>query len=145
MIFQGASVNFSIIQPMVKATVQALQAIKVSPVPHLASLLEKLASVDGTSTNVVLYHQQTMKVSSKQKDDFECVRDEFIDEVVKNLTTSFPQMELMIAMTNLQKDDNELENYGDVELNVLLQHYGKSKTADTTAHPPLVDSTACNS
>ena len=65
-IFHSASVNFSIIHPMVNAAVQAVQAIKVSPGPHLASFLDEIA--DGTSADVVLYHQQKIKShQSKRK------------------------------------------------------------------------------
>ena len=61
-----------------------------------------------------------------------------------NLTTRFPQVQLITAMildpSNLPEDDNEYENYGGVTC-----IDGESKTVDTTVHPPLVDSTTCKS
>jgi hypothetical protein len=117
-IFQGASINFSIIQPMVNAALVALQPIKVSPGPHLASFLDEISIADGTNADEVPYHQQKITVSSKQKDDFESVRVKFIDEVAKKLTSRFTQVDLMTAMTildpsNLSEDDHELASYGD--------------------------------
>ena len=66
-IFQGASVDFAIIQPMVNSALQALQTLKITPGPHLALFLEEIGSIDGE----ILYKQHTIQVSSKQREDFE--------------------------------------------------------------------------
>ncbi len=113
---------------MVNFTVRALQTLKSTPGPHLALFLEEVGSVDEHDGEVV-YKQQTIKDSSKQREDLEHTKTLFIDEVMKNINTRFPQVVLMTAMkilepSNLPERDTEIDGYDDEELNVLLQHFG---------------------
>ncbi|XP_011403997.1 PREDICTED: SCAN domain-containing protein 3-like [Amphimedon queenslandica] len=128
-IFQGTNIAFSIIQLMVNSAIRALQTLQSSPGPHLASFLEEIGSEEGQ----VIYKQQTIEVNSTQKASFETVKSSFIDEIIKNLKTRFPQVELMTAIKildprNLPKKDDKIDSYGDSELDVLLQYYTNNNT-----------------
>ena len=98
------------------------------------------------------------KMTSKTQ--FQNVFNQYIDAIVENIVSRFPDTELMTCMGVLAMRpitflcESELEIWGDESLEVLLKHYGSEKThtykdlatrltITTEASPPRVDAEEC--
>ena len=125
MSFQQQQVDFTAISDGVAVTVTALESLKSTPGPRLRKFLGDIPDVPQESF-CFMGHQ--ISESQMQRSDFSKSRDTFIDHLVENLHTRFPDGGLL-SILDPQKLllESGLGSYGITELEELCAHYGTPK------------------
>ena len=139
--FQRQCMDFSTVNDCLQATIRGMQGFKNSPGPRLTQFL---SGIPGTQGEFFYFKDQRITDSSQQRDQFKTIKDTFIDKLVKNLNSRFPDSNLLstFAIFDPQRlpSEGDLATYGDTELDVPCSHYGTPKESeDRIEIPPVID------
>ena len=146
--FQSRDVCFSALYKKFDDSV-TLEALREKNGPLLSAMEnelteEPLGIFKGTRINYTSKRGQP-----KQKELFQRVRLQFLDQLLENLKSHFPKIALLAAMQIFEPasypcDENQLVEWGNQHLTTLLQHYGMSKKNDENVeYEAIIDPTAC--
>lgn len=124
-VFQKDMLDYSVIAPSVNAAISSISGMKSVDGPALTHFKTKIVQSGFISEGIAL------QSSNSETKIFESLRTSFLSEVVANLEARFPEVSLLSAMSiltpqNLPKDQQELLNYGNTELDVLVDHFESS-------------------
>ena len=129
--FQRQCMDFSSVNDCLQATIRGIQGFKHSRGPRLTKFFNDIPSNPG---ECFYFMDQRIADSSQQRDRFETTKDTFIDKLVENLNSRFPDNNSLSAFAifdpqRLPSEEN-LATYGDTELDVLCLHYGTPKVSE---------------
>ena len=118
-VFQKDLLEFSVISPSVDATISA---ISCSSGPALTEFMQQVES------NATFVEGHSFEMSSNDKIKFEKLRKSFVEEIVSNLKSRFPQTSVISSMSildpqHIPKDQTKLPTYGNSELDVLIDYF----------------------
>ena len=133
-VFQKENIDFSIIAPSVHATISTLETMTTVPGPVLSEFLsEAIASGELAET----FQDIPLRGVSSDTGLFSRLSVTFLDLVVENLKSRFPQTTLISGMAildprSLPVDNSDLASYGIQELDQLVQHFTQSPELQIT-------------
>ena len=148
-LFQKEVLDFSVIQPSISNSTEALLQLKDHDGLHLTTCKQEICGN--------MYHNQPIENSSAQQRTFESAKSQFIQAVVDNMRSRFPDIGVLSACQifdpqNLPKNPTDLVSYGNTQLDVLLKHYSPKVPATTvsasssvTDTQPLINAEECRS
>ena len=128
--FQRQQVDFTVITEGVNSTVAALESFKTNPGPKLKKFLNEIP--EDTHDSFYFMDQQ-ISYSQHQRNEFNHSTSTFIDKLISNLQSRFPDSNLLGSLSvfdpqKLPVEPSELATYGAAEIDVLCAHYGTPKT-----------------
>ena len=88
--------DFSIVSATVEAAVSALESFKVSMGPRLKKFMD---DVPASPTGSFYFRKQKIVDDSKQRQQFTTVTNSFIDNLVENLRSHFPDNDRLSAFS----------------------------------------------
>ena len=130
LVFQQVSIDFSMIRPIVFATITTLESFKITPGYHLRQLDDVFAN-ELSEYNII--------PTAQEKQSFNTLKVEYIKCLVANLKRRFLDVPVLAAfqifMPNKVPDieSDAFAGYGAEELHILLDHYS----------PDVVSAEAC--
>ncbi|XP_064597802.1 zinc finger protein 862-like [Liolophura sinensis] len=146
-LFQFRDVSFSAIQGSLKDCRDTLQAMQTQDGPHLGAMMAQLQAGDPE-----VFRGQRIRMLPTGRgqhqpltERFQEVRRDFIQEILDNLESRFPQVTLLNAMQVFDpmaypQNPEDLFHWGNSHLNTLLEFYGESKeNADGVRFDRIVD------
>ena len=148
-LFQKEVLDFSVIQPSISNSIEALLQLKHHDGLHLITCKQEICGN--------MYHNQPIENSSAQQRTFESAKSQFIQAVVDNMRSQFTDIGVLSACQifdpqNLPKNPTDLVSYGNTQLDVLLKHYSPKVPATTvsasssvTDTQPLINPEECRS
>ena len=122
--------DFSIIQLSISNSIEALLQLKDNDGLHLTTCKQEICGN--------MYHNQPIENSSAQQRISESAKNQFVQAVVDNTRSRFPDVGILSACQifdpqNLPKNSTDLVSYGNMQIEVLLKHYFPEVSATTTA------------
>ena len=132
LIFQKDSVNLSSIRHNVDSAISTFRTMRNGS-ETVNTVLQELGNNDGSE---VKYKDITIKHNQNLTRQFESVRGSFLDKLIENLETRFPENELHIlecfdkVFNPKRYPDNNLLAYGRDQLNTLCDHYSNLVTVE---------------
>ena len=130
--FQKDSVNLSSIRHNVDSAISTFRTMRNGS-ETVNTVLQELGNNDGSE---VKYKDITIKHNQNLTRQFESVRGSFLDKLIDNLETRFPENELHIlecfdkVFNPKRYPDNNLLAYGRDQLNTLCDHYSNLVTVE---------------
>ena len=130
--FQKDSVNLSSIRHNVDSAISTFRTMRNGS-ETVNTVLQELGNNDGSE---VKYKDITIKHNQNLTRQFENVRGSFLDKLIDNLETRFPENELHIlecfdkVFNPKRYPDNNLLAYGRDQLNTLCDHYSNLVTVE---------------
>ena len=130
--FQKDSVNLSSIRHNVDSAISTFRTMRNGS-ETVNTVLQELGNNDGSE---VKYKDITIKHNQNLTRQFESVRGSFLDKLIENLETRFPENELHIlecfdkVFNPKRYPDNNLLAYGRDQLNTLCDHYSNLVTVE---------------
>ena len=130
--FQKDSVNLSSIRHNVDSAISTFRTMRNGS-ETVNTVLQELGNNDGSE---VKYKDITIKHNQNLTRQFESVRGSFLDKLIDNLETRFPENELYIlecfdkVFNPKRYPDNNLLAYGRDQLNTLCDHYSNLVTVE---------------
>ena len=138
--FQREDADFSIIMPLVDASIEALGGFTETDGTHLSKLYSCLKQGEGGSPTT--FQGIEISDSGLLRSSFQSARVEFITKLTENLRKRFPASQSSIVSAFSVLDYKSSMSLSRVEregkLGVLLDHYGQEKGVK-----PLVDPNGC--
>ena len=147
MILQKRDIDIAAINPALSGLKDKIKAAKKGTTHYQTELSEKLVKTkdDAGAVTSVKFKGQRISMSKDAKVDD--IRKEFCHNMVKNIEDRFPKEAVDVAMsfqilgmrplTHLSKEQRD--EYGNKELNILIQHYGEEKKKDDVVSKSLID------
>ena len=147
MILQKRDIDIAAINPALSGLKDKIKAAKKGTTHYQTELSEKLVKTkdDAGAVTSVKFKGQSISMSKDAKVDD--IRKEFCHNMVKNIEDRFPKEAVDVAMsfqilgmrplTHLSKEQRD--EYGNKELNILIQHYGEEKKKDDVVSKSLID------
>ena len=143
--FQAQSLDLSMIHPLVEATKSSLNDMQKAPGAQLAEFLnlidERKLEDDGRVD--IHYRDVTIKVTAAGHRAFFQTKQRFIEEVVDNIDDRFPAASMTVldalGILNPKRCPANPAIYGNQELQVLLDHYGKERNGRNGPVPAGID------
>jgi hypothetical protein len=132
-----------VVSDAVDVTISALESFKVSLGPRLGEFMN---AVPATPTGSFYCREHQSTDDSTQREQFTRVKNGFIDNLIENLHSRFPDNDRLSVVSicdpqRLPVAEDDLVVYGTYELKKLCEHYGSSKTLDSgTVMEPVIDS-----
>ena len=130
--FQKDSVNLSSIRHNVDSAISTFRTMRNGS-ETVNTVLQELGNNDGSE---VKYKDITIKHNQNLTRQFESARGSFLDKLIDNLETRFPENELHIlecfdkVFNPKRYPDNNLLAYGRDQLNTLCDHYSNLVTVE---------------
>ena len=145
--FQAQSLDRSMIHPLVRSAKSSLSSINQEPGAHLADILNLVdeRQLEGEREIKIRYKEVEVKVNESSYASFHRTKDRFIEEVISNIDYRFPADSKSVVdalgILNPRKcpATANLGNYGNEELQVLVDHYGMEKNGKDGPVPPIID------
>ncbi len=134
-IFQKENVDFSLIQPCLQSTIDAINVYEHTDGPNLLKV-ENILTSDLKDFQIL--------ATTTHKNSFKCnVQRMYIQAIVRHLTDRFPNVEIIDAFNifnpqSMPASEEERATYGQEKLQVLLRTFGEGPNAE-------VDSVELNS
>ena len=146
--FQAQSLDLSMIHPLVEATKSSLNDMQRVPSARLAEFLnlidEQKLEDDGRVD--IQYRDVAIKVTAAEYTAFFQTKERFIEEVVDNIDNRFPADSMTVldalGILNPKRCSANPAVYGNQELQVLLDHYGKERNGRNGPVPAVIDEQA---
>ena len=144
-VFQKQCVDFAAIYYGVDACITALEAFKTTPGPRLVQFTSQSPTEPGDS---FYFHEQKITDSPAQREQFRSIKEKFLDLLIDNLRSRFPDNGILYSFSILDPQNLPLESdmasYGNDQLEVLCAHYGTAKLVVGSEEkvPPLVEPTS---
>ena len=146
--FQAQSLDLFMIHPLVEATKSSLNDIQRVPSARLAEFLnlidEQKLEDDGRVD--IQYRDVAIKVTAAGYTAFFQTKERFIEEVVDNIDDRFPADSMTVldalGILNPKRCPANPAFYGNQELQVLLDHYGKERNGRNGPVPAVIDEQA---
>lgn len=148
--FQAQSLDLSMIHPLIDAAKTSVNNMQHTPGAQLQEILD-LIDADELKDNPKIqigYKNAAVEVTLAGYTTFLQTKESLIQEVVNNIDRRFPNDTLTVldALAILNPKRCPLNpsacNYGNQELQILLDHYGKEKNATSGPLPPIIDEDA---
>ena len=141
--FQRQCVDFTAVSDGVESSVAALNSFKLAPGPRLQKFISEVPSESELSESFY-FKEQKVSDSTAQRQAFSTSKIQFLQKLVDNLYSRFPDSGLLSAFSILDPQklptESDLSLYGIHELETLCDHYGQSKTTEAGAEfLPVVD------
>ena len=120
LVFQHRDVDFSMIQPVVSATIATIESFSAKPGPFLSQMEDVLA---GELAPFLI------EVTATAQETFKSMQDNYITIIIANLKRRFPDVALLNAFQIFipskapSTSADAFSNYGLTQLNTLLDHY----------------------
>ena len=129
--FQKENLDVALVKIKIDQCVQDLQKLKDEPGAHMLELNGLLDKTTQPSPSYCTHH-----ITGCRENEISSPIRKFIDNLITNINTRFPDTELIVAFAVLAMrplsvlSQDELLVWGDDQLNVLLAHYGVEKTKE---------------
>ena len=142
--FQRQCVDFTAVSDGVESTVAALNSFKLAPGPRLQKFMSE-APDEHDLTDSFYFKEQKVSDSITQRQAFSRSKVQFLEKLIENLLSRFPDSGLLSAFSildpqKLPSSDSDLSTYGICQLETLCAHYGQSKTTGSGIELlPVVD------
>lgn len=143
---QTANLSYSDMKMLVSATVNNLNALKITDGRNLANFLGRLPAdweTESVEQGSLQFKSHAIGISKQQVEKFKCVRDKYLKDLVANIDTRFNddsnhQGEVFRAFdvlnpvsireyTDKHVQDLTLTNYGEESIDKLSNFYGETK------------------
>ena len=127
--FQRQCIDFTVVSDSVLAAISAIHGFKHSPGPRLVKFMSDVPSNPG---ECFYFKEQRISDSASQRHQFNVNKEAFIDKLIENLRSRFPD--------SAQCTEAELATYGDPELETLCEHFGTAKELEnSTELQPVIN------
>ena len=121
--------DFAAVYYGVEACVTALEGFKATHGPRLAQFLGEIQAEPGDS---FYFHDHKIAESITQRDQFSSIKGRFLDRLIENLKSRFPDNDTLYLFSILDPQslplDSDLPLYGNEQLAILCDHYGTEKS-----------------
>ena len=139
--FQRQCIDFTVVSDSVLAAISAIHGFKHSPGPRLVKFMSDVPSNPG---ECFYFKEQRISDSASQRHQFNANKEAFIDKLIENLRSRFPDSGSLsaFAIFDPQKlpPEAELATYGDPELETLCEHFGTAKELEnSTELQPVIN------
>ncbi|XP_073243918.1 uncharacterized protein C17orf113-like [Porites lutea] len=146
--FQAQSLDLSMIHPLVEATKSSLNDTQRVPSARRAEFLNLIdeQKLEDNGRVDIQYRDVAIKVTAAGYTAFFQTKERFIEEVVDNIDDRFPADSMTVldalGILNPKRCPANPAFYGNQELQVLLDHYGKERNGRNGPVPAVIDEQA---
>ena len=138
-LFQKQCVDFAAVYYGVEACVTALEGFKENPGPRLAQFVDDIQAEPGNS---FYFHDHKISDSISQRQQFASIKGRFLDQLIENLKSRFPDNDTLYSFSILDPQslplDSDLPSYGNEQLEILCEHYGTEKLSGRGIELPCI-------